>query len=81
MNGKGEPMELIDRQAAIDALGEQPMVWTDSDYELGRQNQYDSDVSAIQNVPTIEAIEVVRCKDCRWKLWTHCAWAERRENG
>ena len=56
--------DLIDRQAAIDALGEQPMVWTDSDYELGRQNQYDSDVSAIQNVPTIDAVEVVRCKDC-----------------
>lgn len=64
--------DLIDRQEAIDALGEQPMVWTDSDYELGRQKQYDSDVSAIQNAPTIDAVRVIRCKDCRWKYGANC---------
>ena len=47
--------DLIRRQDAIDALGEPPMVWTDSDYEIGRENQYDSDVSAIQKVAAVEA--------------------------
>ena len=42
---RGEPMsDLISRQAAIDALGERPMVWVGSDYGLGVRNQYDADV-------------------------------------
>ncbi len=47
--------DLIDRQAAIDALGERPMVWTDNDsYSLGQRNQYDSDRLAIETVPSAE---------------------------
>lgn len=42
----------IDKQAAIDALGERPMTWTNSDYELGCANQYDLDRLAIETVPT-----------------------------
>lgn len=44
-------MDLIKRQDAIDALGERPLAWTQSEYETGLQNQYDSDVEAIQSVP------------------------------
>ena len=29
-------------------------------------------VTNIKETPTVDAVEVVRCKDCRWKLWTHC---------
>ena len=42
--------ELIDKQQAIDALGERPMVWTEDDYELGQANQYDADKAAIENL-------------------------------
>ena len=46
--------DLTDRQAAIDALGERPMVWTDSDYELGQRNQYDSDKLHLELVPSAQ---------------------------
>lgn len=45
----------IDRQAAIDALGERPLVWTsDNDYALGERNQYDIDRIAIETVPSAD---------------------------
>ena len=52
---KGKMMsDLISRQAAIDALGERPMVWVGSDYELGARNQYDADVLALETVPSAQ---------------------------
>ena len=48
--------DLIDRQAAIDALGERPMVWVGSDYELGARNQYDADVLALETVPSAQPV-------------------------
>ena len=45
---------LISRAAAIDALGERPMVWVGSDYELGARNQYDADVLALETVPSAQ---------------------------
>ena len=59
--------DLIDRQAAIDALGERPMVWMDSDYEIAQRNQYDMDKMAIETVPSAQP-EIIRCKDCKWYL-------------
>ena len=52
--------DLISRQAAIDALGERPMVWVGSDYELGARNQYDADVLALETVPSAQPQS---CKD------------------
>ena len=46
--------DLIDRQAAIEALGERPMVWIGSDYEVGSRNQYDADVLALETVPSAQ---------------------------
>ena len=46
---------LIDRQAALDALGERPTVWTDDDdYALGERTQYDMDRLAIETVPSAQ---------------------------
>ena len=45
--------DLIERQAAIDALGERPMVYMDSDYEIAQRNQYDMDKLAIETVPSV----------------------------
>ena len=45
--------DLIDRQAAIDALGERPVVWNEwaDEYALGQRNQYDVDKLAIETLP------------------------------
>ena len=46
--------DTISRQAAIDALGERPLAWVESEYELGLQNQWESDVDAIRNLPSAQ---------------------------
>lgn len=87
---------LIERQAAIDALGERPVVWTDKIYYiLGARNQYDMDRLAIETVPSARQ-EIVACGDCkhwichdrRCGYWNHgvkpldwCCHAERRTDG
>ena len=58
--------DLISRQAAIDALGEGPLVWSDDDeYALGERSQYDIDRLAIETVPSVQP-EIIQCKDCKW---------------
>ena len=52
--------DLISRQEAIAALGERPMSWTDSEYELGSRNQFDTDRLAIETVPSVDAAPVRR---------------------
>ena len=47
-------MDLISRQAAIDALGEKPLAWTEGEYELGLQNQWQSDVDALNGLPSAQ---------------------------
>ena len=47
--------DLIRRKAAIEALGERPIVWTDDDnYALGERNQYDMDKLAIETVSSAQ---------------------------
>ena len=47
--------DLISRQAAIEALGERPVVWTDKIYYiLGARNQYDMDRLALETVPSAQ---------------------------
>ena len=60
--------DLISRRAAIEALGEDPEVWDKwtNEYELGMAAQYRSDKLAIEAVPSIDAVPVVRCKDCKY---------------
>lgn len=55
---------LINKEEAVEALGARPISWTDSDYELGRQNQYDEDMEAVVSVPSID---IVRCKECKYR--------------
>ena len=46
--------DTISRAAALDALGERPVVWSDNDdYTLGERNQYDMDRLAIETVPSV----------------------------
>ena len=47
--------DVISRRAALDALGERPVVWSDNDdYTLGERNQYDMDRLAIETVPSAQ---------------------------
>jgi len=86
--------DTISRAAALDALGERPVVWSDNDdYTLGERNQYDIDRLAIETVPTAQP-EIIRCRNCKFASgdsricmqFGHspigeldfCAWAERR---
>lgn len=68
--------DLIYRHEAIAALGERPMSWADSDYELGSRNRFDMDRLAIDTVPSVDAVPVVRCKDCK-----HYQFADNRAFG
>ena len=57
---------LIDADALIEAMGEEPYVWTDSADEIAERNQWLTDMHIIESAPTIDAVEVVRCKDCKY---------------
>ena len=51
--------DLIERQAAIDALGEEPEVWSGNDeYEQGLNNQWHYDVNALKDLPSADAIPI-----------------------
>lgn len=43
--------DMISRQAAINALGEEPPVWYDGEDELAERNQWRRDVAAIKALP------------------------------
>lgn len=46
--------DLISRRAAIDALGDKPLAWTEGEYELGLQTQWKSDVDALKGLPPVQ---------------------------
>ena len=46
--------DLISRQDAIDALGEEPPVWYDGDDEIAERNQWRRDKAAIESLPSAE---------------------------
>ena len=86
--------DLIDRQQAIDALGDEPEVWTGKDeYAQGLNNQWHYDRNAIKAVPSAQP-DIIRCRNCKFASgdsricmkFGHspigeldfCAWAERR---
>lgn len=47
--------DLISRQSAIEALGEEPEVWNDTDEEIATRNQWRADVDAIKAAPSAES--------------------------
>lgn len=59
--------ELIRKQDALDALGEEPPVWYDGEDEIAERNQWRRDVKAIKAVPTVQP-EIhfdEWCTDCK----------------
>lgn len=46
--------ELIRRKDALDALGEEPLVWYDGEDEIAERNQWRRDIDAIKAVPSAQ---------------------------
>lgn len=56
--------DYINRQAAIDALGPEPIGYEDSIPDLARKLQWSNDVYAIKLVPSSDVRSIVFCKYC-----------------
>lgn len=54
---------LIRKEDAIKALGEEPMVWTDSDFELADRNRWQMDVEALKKLSPVQPIQT-NCEYC-----------------
>lgn len=50
-------IELINKRATISALGEEPHVWNDEEWELADRNRWRMDVAVIEDAPTIQTCE------------------------
>ena len=50
--------EYIKREDAINALGEEPYVWSDTDVEIAEHAQWVSDVKAIEAVLSADVVEL-----------------------
>ena len=87
--------DTISRQAAIDALGEEPLVWHEDDAgEVAERNQWRRDVAAIKALPSAQP-DIIQCRNCKFASgdsricmkFDHspigeldfCSFAERRE--
>ena len=51
--------DCISRQAAIDALGECPMVWTDSEAEIVAERDWQDTVEMLKSLPSVTPQEPV----------------------
>lgn len=78
--------DCISRQEALDALGEEPLVWTDSEGEIAERSQWRMDVAAIKAVTPVDAVPVVHGKwihdgyDIPHGVdWMHCSVCGQRE--
>ena len=71
------------RYADIDKLletfdADAPMNWTDTDAEMQEQRDFEHYRGIVENAPTADVVEVVRCGDCKEfcgsseKLAQHC---------
>lgn len=73
--------DYIDRQAAIDAMGEELLVWNDTietldQYAVGERNQWWRDMRMLESLPSADVVEVVRCKDCKHAdEYYHCIFS------
>ena len=85
---------LIDANALLENLGEEPMVWSDGEAEIQERNDWQRFKACVEAQDTVDAVEVVRCKDCiHWyeadgvclKIYSDgavspYAWQDRKED-
>jgi hypothetical protein len=66
--------KLIDPKLLLEDLGEEPHIWTDTDAEIQEHSDWLRFKKMIELQPTVDAVEVVRCRDCKY-------WVEEKELG
>ena len=72
--------DYISRQAAIDALGEEPEIWCETDEEAATRSQWEMDKAAIESVQPADVVPVVRCRNCKYAHMTYsgdCKYCDR----
>ena len=71
VKGRRDEMRLVDADALISFMRKGWRVFPFSEL------QHTCDMSDINNAPTVDAVEVVRCKDCKhgqYDFMTHLYW-------
>ncbi len=58
--------EYLDRETVIKKLNEIGGCDATDDWEKGWDKAIDTAVKAAEKLPAADAVEVVRCKDCKW---------------
>ena len=64
-------MELIDRAAALEALGEKPFNWNDTPEEQAAIREYNSAYNAIACLPAVEAVPLDKLCEMLAEMY-HC---------
>lgn len=60
---------LIYKSQAIEAIGEQPLVWKDDDCEIADFARWKHDYAAIMEIP-LAFPTIIQCKDCEdWETF------------
>lgn len=58
--------DLIRREDALGALGTQPEMTSDyTDEEINAHYSWEKYANAIKSITAVDAVEVVRCRDCK----------------
>lgn len=73
--------DLISRADAIEALGEEPPVWCDEEYEIAERDQWRADIEAIKFAPSADrprgewvdenGTYYANCSKCGYQMDTH----------
>ena len=58
--------DAISRQAAVEAIGEQPLAWEHGEYEEGLIAKWESDVEAIKNLPPAQPEQHIDADGTLW---------------
>lgn len=58
--------DLISRQALKNALTDWQMEYAEKDKDTERFETLGQVLDLVEQIQTIDAVEVVRCKDCKW---------------
>ena len=63
--------DLISRSALLESFGEEPIVWDSRDREdVQMHNDWLDYTKLVKEATAVDAVEVVRCKDCKQHIET-----------
>lgn len=69
--------DYIERQKAVEAIGEEYIPRTD--FERGMVSQLSCDKEKINTLPSADVVKIVRCKNCKYHSYDEefcCYWCE-----